>query len=263
MVRVGSARSDENGKISGGKAGDQTRKEVSIQNWYLHSKGWVIIRAKDPVAREKIAKCMEAACNNDHIGYDQYQNTTMFNEAVKFGYDCSKINIDVETDCSKTVRCCSYYAGIPVNNFTTGNQVTAFKATGKYDIITDSKFTKSSDYLLRGDILVTKTQGHTVVVLDNGAKVAPVPVSNVNVTSSNKKPSVAKPIIKSGSKGEEAKNLQMDLNYVMKVNLTVDGSFGPKSVAALKLWQKTYGLVDDGVYGDKSKTKMTECLSSK
>lgn len=261
MVRVGSARSDENGKISGGKAGDQTGKEVSSQNWYLHSKGWgAVIRAKDESAREKIAKCMEAACNNDHIGYNQGKRTTMFNEAVKFGYDCSKITKDVETDCSMTVRCCSYYAGIPVNNFTTGNQVAAFKATGKYDILTDNKYTKSSDYLLRGDILVTKTKGHTVVVLNNGSKAS----SNTSTSTSVKgKPEVAKPIIKSGSTGVEAKKLQQDLNYVLNVGLVADGDFGPKSVAALKLFQKTYGLTTDGVYGAKTQIKMKECIDKK
>lgn len=35
---------------------------------------------------------------------------------------------------------------------------------------TDKKYTDSSDYLRRGDVLVTRTQGHTVVVLSNGSK---------------------------------------------------------------------------------------------
>ena len=38
-VKIGSARIDERGKISGGAAGNQTGKELSTQNWYLHSKG--------------------------------------------------------------------------------------------------------------------------------------------------------------------------------------------------------------------------------
>ena len=50
-VRVGSARSNENGGVNGGKAGDQTGREVSTQLWYLHSKGWIVIRAKAPVVR--------------------------------------------------------------------------------------------------------------------------------------------------------------------------------------------------------------------
>ena len=70
-VRVGSARSNENGGVNGGKAGDQTGREVSTQLWYLHSKGWIVIRAKAPAVGEAIAKNMEAACQNDNIGYCQ------------------------------------------------------------------------------------------------------------------------------------------------------------------------------------------------
>ena len=38
-VRIGSARINEKGITTGGKAGDQTGGEVSIQNYYLHRKG--------------------------------------------------------------------------------------------------------------------------------------------------------------------------------------------------------------------------------
>ena len=46
-VIIGSARIDENGKAKGGKAGDQTGKEVSTQKWYKHTKVWRVFRAKD------------------------------------------------------------------------------------------------------------------------------------------------------------------------------------------------------------------------
>ena len=49
-VKIGSARIDENGKAHGGRAGDQTGKEVSTQSYYVHSKGWRVFRAKDPAA---------------------------------------------------------------------------------------------------------------------------------------------------------------------------------------------------------------------
>ena len=39
MIKIGSARIDENGKTHDGKAEDQTGKEVAIQAWYKHSKG--------------------------------------------------------------------------------------------------------------------------------------------------------------------------------------------------------------------------------
>ena len=54
-VIIGSARIDERGKAIGGRAGDQTRNELSTQSWYLHSKVWRVFRAKDAKARELIA----------------------------------------------------------------------------------------------------------------------------------------------------------------------------------------------------------------
>ena len=48
MVLVGSARSNEYGKVTGGKPGDQKGgSEVSTQPCYLHQKGWVLIRVID------------------------------------------------------------------------------------------------------------------------------------------------------------------------------------------------------------------------
>ena len=110
MVRIGSARIDENGKTVGGKAGDQTGKEVSTQSWYLHKKGWIILRAKNSDTREKIARCMEAACANNHIGYDQNQRTSLFLIAQKIGYNPAWVTVDCETDCSELVHVCVAYA---------------------------------------------------------------------------------------------------------------------------------------------------------
>ena len=86
-VKIGSARIDEYGRAHGGQAGDQTGKEVSTQNWYLSSKGWRVFRAKNPSVAEKIAQCMERACKNSKIGYDQYQRNTLYKAAEPFGFD--------------------------------------------------------------------------------------------------------------------------------------------------------------------------------
>lgn len=172
-VKIGSARIDENGKAVGGSAGDQTGKEVSTQDWYLHKKGWVVIRAKDAAKREKIAYAMQRACDNSNIGYDQNHRYTAY-DWCKYSnggnYDPGAITKKVETDCSALVRLCCAYAGIFVGDFYTENQAKILGATGAFDIIKDTAVTNSSDYLLRGDILVTKTTGHTVVVLSNGSK---------------------------------------------------------------------------------------------
>lgn len=172
MIRIGSARIDENGKISGGKAGDQTGKEVATQGWYLHKKGWVILRAKNPEAREKIAHCMEAICKNDHIGYDQGRG--LYQIAQMVGFNPELITVDCESDCSESVRVCMAYAGIKVPSFSTATERATLEKTGKFETITSPKYTQSSDYLMRGDILVTAQKGHTVVVLDNGPKAGAV-----------------------------------------------------------------------------------------
>lgn len=185
-VRVGSARIDERGKATGGKAGDQTKGEVSTQAWYKHSKGWVVLRAKDDTVRSKIAEAMEAACANNHIGYDQSQRNTLYTAAQGKGFDPSKVTTDVETDCSALVRVCLAYAGIQVADFSTATEKSVIEKTGKFEVITAAGTCNSSTNLKRGDILVTKTKGHTVVVLDNGANVTvvatPAPVANVAKT---------------------------------------------------------------------------------
>ncbi len=170
MVRIGSARIDENGKTVGGRAGDQTGKEVSVQSWYAHKKGWIILRAKNDATREKIAQCMEAACSNNHIGYNQNPLISLYLVAQKVGFNVARVTVDCETDCSKLVRVCLAYAGIMTPAFTTLTERAVLERTGKFQTITKAVYTQSSEYLMRGDILVTAQKGHTAVVLDNGPK---------------------------------------------------------------------------------------------
>lgn len=168
-VIIGSARIDENGNAHGGKAGDQTGKEVSTQNWYRHPKGWILLRPKDSTQAEKIASCMLAACKNNNIGYDQYQRLSLYDAAKEVNFDCAKVTNKVETDCSALVRVCCAFAGIHTANFRTSNEVSVLMKTGMFDKYTESAYTAKSDKLKRGDILVTKTKGHTVVVVSDGA----------------------------------------------------------------------------------------------
>lgn len=168
-VQIGHARIDENGNASGGVAGDQNGKEVCITDFYPHSKGWDVLRAKEEAVAEKIAKCMEDACANPNVGYDQYGRLSLYNNVkyLKFKCDINTLKVKVECDCSSLVRVCLAYAGIEVANFTTGNEKSVILATGKFDCL---ECDANGSNLKRGDILVTKTKGHTVVVLTNGAK---------------------------------------------------------------------------------------------
>lgn len=177
-VLVGSARTDENGQDHSGIAGDQTGHEVETQEWYLHPKGYVLIRPKDKKVAECIAVDMEYACKNDNVGYDQWQANTLYKLAKLHGFDISKVDTPCETHCAALVRVCGCYAGTVCNieslktlvDFHTGIEVSVLEATGQFDILKDPKYTEHWEYLRRGDILVTKTKGHTLVVLEDGPK---------------------------------------------------------------------------------------------
>lgn len=172
-VTIGHARHDENGNVKNGQAGDQNGQEVAITNWYLHSKGWVVLRCKNANKREKIALAMERACKNSQIGYDQNQRDTLFNNVKNSNYNPSKTTKNVETDCSALVRVCIAYAfGKDIaGNIRTVSEPATLVNTGYFTKYTSSKYCKSTDYLKRGDILCTPVSGHTVVVLKDGAKV--------------------------------------------------------------------------------------------
>ena len=160
-VMIGSARIDERGKISGGKVGDQKQTstpdykgEVSQQPFYVHSKGWIVLRPKDKNIAMRIASAMIRACNNKHIGYDQGNRLGI----IKYGTDAK---VDIGCDCSSTVRqCVKEASGKDAGDFNTSTEVNALMKTGLFEKI---PYTKGMP-LYEGDILVTKTKGHTAIV---------------------------------------------------------------------------------------------------
>lgn len=162
QVIIGSARIDENGKAKGGKAGDNNGKEVSTQNYYTSSKGWVGLRAKDKKLSGKLAKAMDEACANNNIGYDQNERLGVIKQLRLYG-ELADISVKTECDCSSLVRACVIQAaGFDPGNFTTANEKTALLNTGLFTEVTINK----SDDVRTGDILVTKTKGHTVIVTE-------------------------------------------------------------------------------------------------
>jgi hypothetical protein len=172
MVNIAHASLDENKRIKGGKAGDQTGKEVCIRTWY--SKPWnCVIRFKDPDMRNKVAVAMIHAAENNRIGYDQNQRNSLLSAVRKLGYDPKNATSPVETDCSALVTVACIYAGIAENALVKGgNSATTstlrarLKATGEVDIFTSKEYTAKTDKLLKGDILLS--EGHHVAVVVSG-----------------------------------------------------------------------------------------------
>ena len=162
---IGSARHDENGKYTSGKAGDQLQKktddfvgEVSMQylKSFVGSRKWYILRAKSDEHAHMLSEAMKTACNNVNIGYDQSNRL----EIMTYGVDSKKA---IECDCSSLVRACIKKAvGLSVANFTTANEKTVLVATKMFDSIEYTTGTK----VYEGDIFVTQSKGHTGICIE-------------------------------------------------------------------------------------------------
>ena len=164
-VIIGSARLGENGKITGGKAGDQkqtsteldVKGEVSMQEFYVHSKGWYVLRPKSRAVGNKIAQLMKDACNNSCLGYNQNDRLGV----IKYGIHT---RVKTNCDCSSLIRACVKEAtGKDPGNFTTANLIAFLLKTNCFE--NPISYTATTT-LYPGDVLVTKTKGHTAAVVE-------------------------------------------------------------------------------------------------
>ena len=239
-IKVGSARIDENGKISGGTAGDQNGKEVCIQSYYMHSKGWYLYRAKDAAVAERLATAMLDACNNDNIGYDQGERLTIISQLERYG-TLKKIATKAEADCGTLVRACCIEAGFDTGNFNTASEGGALEKTRMFE---SRKSVTSSTELFDGDILVTKTKGHTVIVVSG----------NPRKTSSSS-------AIQIGTVVSASSKFKVGENYILQANMYVRDSANGKKKLFTKLTvnAKSNGYPDQDGYGILRKGTVVTC----
>lgn len=169
-VKIGHASIAETGSINGNK-GDQTGKEVCIREWY--SKPWsFVLRPIDELTAKRTVKACIDGCNNPMIGYGQNDRNTLHSEAIKVGYDLSRISTPCNCDCSSFMTICAIAGGVTGLEYQGNAPITStmdshFVNTGKYIKLYDSKYLTSDTYLKAGDILV-KPGSHTVMVLEDG-----------------------------------------------------------------------------------------------
>lgn len=219
MVMIGHASISENNSIDGQK-GDQTLKEVCTRDYYL--KSWTcLLRPKDPNKAEIMARSCEKGCANQNIGYAQPTRNTLRQEAEKVNFDLSKVGL-CNCDCSSFMSVCAESAGIAIpysygNAPTTKTMRTAFLSTGEFDLLLDSIYLTSPNFLKRGDILVAEGK-HTVMVLSDGSLanktvnsnlVVDLSVSQGNVDFVKLKSSGIKRVILRST----TKNLQPDVKF--------------------------------------------------
>lgn len=255
-IKIGHASKDENGKATGGTAGDQTAKEVCTRKWY--NGGWhAVLRPTSAALAEKSAKACEAACNNSNIGYDQGGRNTLNTQAKAVGYDLAKIVKACECDCSSLMHVCAIAGGAALsygeNGCTTRTMVAAFVKSGAYEKLTASKYLTSDKYLKRGDILV-KEGSHTVMVLEDGADAAAAATTAPKKNNPTIYYSVRLPLLTHGSEGAAVKNLQrLLLAHGEKLpKYGADGDFGEETGDALENYQRKNNLEKDRKCGPET-----------
>jgi peptidoglycan hydrolase-like protein with peptidoglycan-binding domain len=135
-------------------------------------------------------------------------------------------------------------------DFYTGNEVEVLERTGLFE----KHFAYTSKTkLYTGDILVTKTKGHTALVVAGETK------------DKNK---VAEPTLRKGDKGTQVGILQENLKslgYKGKdgKDLEIDDDFGRNTGYALITFQRAKKLDADEIYGPKSADKMQEAINGR
>lgn len=174
MTLCGWASIGENGKVTGGVAGDQTGREVKTGNWYQFGQKYVL-RYKDAKMARRHATILKKLCNANLVGYNQSTRTSLYNELKKVGFTVSKLSTKCNTDCSALQNACAIAAGATgiSSSWATGTMLNGFDGKSGYSasddfiVLTDSKYLTSGDYLLQGDIIVAPYH-HTIGVLENG-----------------------------------------------------------------------------------------------
>lgn len=156
------AKTNENGQVSGGKAGDQTGKEVVLEPMYSFE--WqTVLRPVEKDLADAIVANAKLAAQNDNIGYDQPTRYSMYEQAKKHKFDFSKIDVPCATDCSQLAATVIIASGVNVSPYIyTWTMIDAIVKTGKFTALT---YTSYAD-LQPGDILVTVVKGHTAIVVE-------------------------------------------------------------------------------------------------
>lgn len=180
MVKIlANSGHDENNKYRGGKAGDQTGTEWAVIPWY--SRPWTcVLRYPVKAVAKDIAYLARRAAENPFIGYDQGQRRTFWEALSQIpDYDPAMISVPCESDCTCGVATIvkavglrygiKALASIEPDYYYSGNMKSGFKALG-FEVLTESKYLTSDEYLLMGDILLCESH-HACINLDTGKKV--------------------------------------------------------------------------------------------
>ena len=187
-VLCGWASIGETGNGRNNKAGDQTGREVKVGAWYDFGQTSVY-RWKDRDLAKKYAKIIKAFCNNNHIGYDMNDRTTLYNILEHHKWDYKSVKKNCECDCSQLVACavnCTVGKAVVPDSMYTGNLNRCLMNTGYFTRLDGSKYTDGSAYLMTGDIINAPSH-HVISALENGSKATESKPSKTSSSTKKKK----------------------------------------------------------------------------
>lgn len=256
---ISNSGSNENGKVYGGKPGDQTGREWQIRTWY--NRPWnCVLRYPDAKVQKLIAEYAEKAAKNNKIGYNQLNRKSFWEQLEKVG-DPAKITVACDADCSAgvcgIVKAVGKKLGIKKladlsPTLVTSQMRSAFKKAG-FSVYTASKYLTSDKYLLRGDILLNDAHHVAINVTDgSGTKSAPKTTTTACPW--------AEPAyyVSRGSSGSGVKWVQYHLKrlgYDLG-SAGIDGICGSKTDAAIRKFQAAKKLEVDGIVGPKTRAAL-------
>lgn len=255
---ISNSGSDERGKYKGGTAGDQTGKEWQLRSWY--KRPWTcVLRWPDITVGTLIAQLGIQAALNNKIGYDQGQRDSYWKKLKAVGFIPSKITTPCEEDCTAgvnaNIHAAAYLLGIepmkkiPETGVRSGNMRKLYSAAG-FRVLTESKYTNGTDYLLPGDILLYDNH-HGATNITAGKKVAYSYTDVIGNLEEYDGKTTPVGTLKKGDKGETVKAMQQLLLRWKPDCLPefgADGDFGSETEKAVKAFQKSAGVEETGVY---------------
>lgn len=240
-VKIGHASIDENGKVAGGREGDQTTKEICVRDWY--DKPWnVYLECTDDTLAKSAVEYMKQVCSEDGFGYDQNQRNTGYVNIIKNGRKVK--GAKGEFDCSSLVSTCYNLAGITglsVNN-TTRTLRNALLKTGLFVEYQDSSHLMSGKFSKPGGIYLSEGH-HVVMVVENKADKPQNPFATPETT------------VEFGELGISVRWVQWELCQA-GFTVKIDGEFLSKTDKAVRAYQEKNGLEVDGKVGPETRTYM-------